>query len=149
MTVIISEKVSAESERDPPIPADRTPAVPGGMDDLQLLAIVGSEPRGSERRAAACEVLVGRCRGMVWSCAQRYCRSPEPAEDLLQAGYVGLMKAINNFDPTFGRSLAAYAQPCVAGEVKRHFRDTRWQIHVPRPAKELAMEVRVVIGQLT
>jgi len=37
----------------------------------------------------------------------------------------------------------------VAGEVKRHFRDTRWQIHVPRPAKELAMEVRVVIGQLT
>src|SRR6266851_2564419 len=149
MTVIISEHVSAESERDPPIPADRTPAVLGGMDDLQLLAIVGSEPRGSERRAAACEVLVGRYRGMVWSCAQRYCRSPEPAEDLLQAGYIGLMKAINNFDPTFGRSLAAYAQPCVAGEIKRHFRDTRWQIHVQRPAKELAMELRVVIGQLT
>ena len=65
MIVIISEHVSAESERDPPIPADRTPAVLGGMDDLQLLAIVGSEPRGSERRAAACEVLVGRYRGMV------------------------------------------------------------------------------------
>jgi len=111
MTVIVSEQVSAESERDPPIPADRTPEVLGGMDDLQLLAIVGSEPRGSERRAAACAVLVGRYRGMVWSCAQRYCGSPEPAEDLLQAGYVGLMKAINNFDPTFGRSLAAYAQP--------------------------------------
>jgi RNA polymerase sigma-B factor len=59
------------------------------------------------------------------------------------------MKAINNFDPTFGRSLAAYAQPCVAGEIKRHFRDTRWQIHVKRPAKELAMDVRAVIGQLT
>jgi len=110
MTVIISEQVSAESARDPPVPADRTPAVLGGMDDLQLLAI--------------------------------------PAEDLTQAGYVGLMKAINNSDP-FGRSLAAYAQPCVAGEIKPHFRDTRWQIHVKRPAKELAMEVRAVIGQLT
>jgi len=149
MTVIVSEQVSAESERDPPIPADRTPEVLGGMDDLQLLAIVGSEPRGSERRAAACAVLVGRYRGMVWSCAQRYCGSPEPAEDLLQAGYVGLMKAINNFDPTFGRSLAAYAQPCIFGEIKRHFRDRRWQVHVQRVAKELAVEVRVVIGQLT
>src|SRR5260221_3577985 len=149
MTVTISEQVSPESEWDPPIPADRTPAVLGGIDDLQLLAIVGSEPRGSERRAAACELLVGRYRGMVWSCAQRYCRSPEPAEDLLQAGYIGLLKAINNFDPTFGRSLAAYAQPCIFGEIKRHFRDTRWQIHVQRPAKELAMEVRAVIGQLT
>ena len=87
--------------------------------------------------------------GLVRSSALRYCRSPEPAEDLIQAGYVGLMKAINNFDPAFGRGLAAYAQPCVTGEIKRHFRDTRWQIHVKRPEQDLAVELRAVIGQLT
>src|SRR5260221_13482407 len=115
MTVTISEQVSPESERDPPIPGDRTPAVLGGMDDLQLLAIVGSEPRGSERRAAAGEVLVGRYRGMVWSSAQRYCRSPEPADDLLQAGKIGPVKAIKNFEPPVGPNPAAYAQPGIFG----------------------------------
>ncbi|HEX5298723.1 MAG TPA: sigma factor [Streptosporangiaceae bacterium] len=44
-----------------------------------------------------------------------YRQSPEPAEDLLQAGYVGLLKAISNFDPGYGDSLAAYAQPCISG----------------------------------
>ena len=66
----------------------------------------------------------------------------------MQAGYVGLMKAINNFDPAFGRPLAAYAQPCICGEIKRHFRDRRWQTHVRRPAKDLALEIRAVTGQL-
>ena len=149
MTVIFSETVPRESEPVPAVPADLAPASLAALDDLQLLAIVGSLPRGSERREAACEVLVGRYRAMVWSCVQRYCRGPEPAEDLVQAGYVGLMKAINNFDPAFGRPLAAYAQPCISGEIKRHFRDRRWQLHVKRPAKDLALEIRAVTGQLT
>jgi RNA polymerase sigma-B factor len=54
----------------------------------------------------------------------------------MQVGYVGLMKAINNFDPEVGDSLAAFAQPCVSGEIKRHFRDKRWQIRVRRSAQE-------------
>jgi RNA polymerase sigma-B factor len=73
---------------------------------------------------------------------QRYRESPEPVEDLMQAGYVGLLKAINNFDPTLGQNLAAYAQPCVSGEIKRHFRDKRWQIHVKRSAQELLLQLR-------
>ena len=48
----------------------------------------------------------------------------------MQVGYIGLLKAINNFDPALGGSLAAYAQPCIYGEIKRHFRDKRWQVHV-------------------
>jgi hypothetical protein len=47
----------------------------------------------------------------------------------MQVGYVGLVKAINNFDPADGDSLSAYAAPCVSGEVKRYFRDKRWQVH--------------------
>ena len=66
----------------------------------------------------------------------------------MQVGYVGLVKAINNFDPDFGCSLAAYARPCVIGEIKRHFRDGRWQIHVNRSAKELAAEVRSATSRL-
>ena len=149
MTAVFAEAVCREPEHVPSVPEERMSSVLAELDDLQLLAVIRSLPRGSERRDAACAVLVGRYRGLVMSSALRYCRSPEPAEDLIQAGYVGLMKAINNFDPAFGRGLAAYAQPCVAGEIKRHFRDTRWQIHVKRPAQELAVELRAVIGQLT
>ena len=149
MTLVFPDTVCREPERFPPDPEARMRSVLLALDDLQLLAIVGSLPRGSARREAACEVLVGRYRGLVRACARRYCLSPEPAEDLMQAGYVGLMKAINNFDPAFGRPLAAYALPCVAGEIKRHFRDTRWQIHVRRPAQDLAVEIRAAVGQLT
>ena len=58
----------------------------------------------------------------------------------MQVGYVGLLKAINNFDPAFGGSLAAYAQPCITGEIKRHFRDKRWQVHVERSMQELVLQ---------
>jgi RNA polymerase sigma-B factor len=80
---------------------------------------------------------------------QRYKRSPEPAEDLMQVGYVGLLKAINNFDPGLGGSLTAYAQPCISGEIKRHFRDKRWQVHVERSMQELVLQVREATKQLT
>jgi RNA polymerase sigma-B factor len=149
MTVTFLETLPPESAPEPERdPDDWTRSILAEMDDLQLLAAVGSLPDGA-RRDAACELLVDRYRGLVWSCVRRYGRGAEPTEDLVQAGYVGLMKAINNFDPAFGRGLAAFALPCVAGEIKRHFRDRRWQIHVKRPAKELAQEVRAVFGQLT
>jgi RNA polymerase sigma-B factor len=120
-----------------------------GRDDLALLSIVRLMPRTSERRAAACEILVTRYQGLVWSCVRRYAHGPEPAEDLAQVGYVGLLKAINNFDPALCRSLATYAQPCITGEIKRHFRDHRWQIHVNRPVQELILSVRAATGPLT
>ena len=67
----------------------------------------------------------------------------------MQVGYVGLLKAINNFDPSFGSSLSAYAAPCVSGEIKRHFRDKRWQVHVRRSAQELLLELRKATEELT
>jgi RNA polymerase sigma-B factor len=72
-----------------------------------------------------------------------------PVEDLLQVGYLGLLKAIMNFDPEVGESLGAYAQPCVSGEIKRHFRDKRWQIRVKRPVQELHLAVRAAAAELT
>ena len=67
----------------------------------------------------------------------------------MQVGYVGLVAAINNFDPTFGCSLATYAHPHITGEIKRYFRDKRWQVHVARPVKELAVQARTATWRLT
>jgi len=119
------------------------------LSDSDLLARVRALPRDSELRAAACEILVDRYGKLVRSCVRQYRGSPEPAEDLMQVGYVGLLKAINNYDPEVGTSLSAYAQPCVSGEIKRHFRDKRWQIHVRRSAQELLLELRKANEELT
>jgi RNA polymerase sigma-B factor len=119
------------------------------LSDNALLAQVRSQPRDSELRAASCEILVDRYTKLVRACVRQYRGSPEPTEDLMQVGYVGLLKAINNYDPEVGDSLAAYAQPCVYGEIKRHFRDKRWQIHVRRSAQELLLELRKANEELT
>ncbi len=119
-----------------------------GRDDGELLAILSERPDGDATRVAACEVLVARYESLVRSCVYRYRDTPEMVEDLMQVGYVGLLKAINNFDPAIGGSLAAYAQPCISGEIKRHFRDKRWQVHVKRSAQELLLQVRKARGEL-
>ena len=78
---------------------------PRDLDDLQdaeLLTMIQSTPRGSALRDAACEVLVTRYHPLVRSCVLRYKNSTEPQEELMQVGYVGLLKAINNFDPAVG-----------------------------------------------
>jgi RNA polymerase sigma-B factor len=119
------------------------------LPDNVLLAKVRALPRDNDLRAAACEILVDRYAKLVRSCVRQYRGSPEPTEDLMQVGYVGLLKAINNYDPAVGDSLSAYAQPCVSGEIKRHFRDKRWQIHVRRSAQELLLELRKATEDLT
>jgi RNA polymerase sigma-B factor len=119
------------------------------LSDNALLAKVRSLPSDDALRAAACEILVDRYGKLVRSCVRQYRSSPEPTEDLMQVGYVGLLKAINNYDPEVGDSLSAYAQPCVSGEIKRHFRDKRWQIHVRRSAQELLLELRKANEELT
>jgi RNA polymerase sigma-B factor len=119
------------------------------LSDDELLRRFRALPRGSERRAALCEILVQRHEKLVRSCVRQYRGSPEPTEDLMQVGYVGLLKAINNYDPAVGNSLTAYAAPCVSGEIKRHFRDKRWQIHVRRSAQELLLELRKATEELT
>jgi RNA polymerase sigma-B factor len=118
------------------------------LDDQDLLRLIHGEPPQSRLRAQACEVLVIRYELLVISCARRYQGSPESADELMQVGYVGLMKAINRFDPGFGTSLAPYALACVSGEIKRHFRDRRWQVRVKRSAQELVLEMRQATADL-
>ncbi len=118
--------------------------------DEELLAHCRALPTADgPERAMAREVLVRRYEPLVRHCVRTYRGSPEPVEDLMQVGYVGLLKAINNFDPALGGGLKAYAIPCITGEIKRHFRDKRWQIRVTRPIQELLLELRGAAEDLT
>jgi RNA polymerase sigma-B factor len=133
-------------------PAPLTSLHPGDLEhctDRELLTMVHSLERSNALREQACEILCTRYQPLVRSCVQRYKNSAETQEELMQVGYVGLLKAINNFDPAVGTSLAGYAQPCVSGEIKRHFRDKRWQVRVKRSLQELRLDLREATGELT
>jgi RNA polymerase sigma-B factor len=73
--------------------------------------------------------------------AQRYRRGAEPLEDLVQVASLGLLKAIDRFDPERGTAFSSFAVPTIAGELKRYFRDKGWAIRVPRDLQELAQRV--------
>jgi RNA polymerase sigma-B factor len=114
------------------------------LTDAELAELL----RQPERRDAACEALVVRYGSMVRSCAYRYHLPAQYTEELVQVGYVGLLKAINNFDPTLSERLSGYAQACISGEIKRFFRDKRWQLRVRRADKELLLQARKVRAEL-
>jgi RNA polymerase sigma-B factor len=119
------------------------------LTDDDLLRLCRSHGRDTQEWAVACEELVQRYTPLVRACARPYFNSPESADDLLQVGYLGLMKAIRNYDPAFGNGLRAYAVPCITGEIKRHFRDKRWQVRAIRPLQELVLELRGATEDLT
>jgi RNA polymerase sigma-B factor len=105
-----------------------------------------SEARLFERHVAgdqaAREALVRRFMPLARSLARRYDRSSEPFEDLLQVASLGLLKALDRFDPTLGHPFASFAVPTILGEMRRHFRDAGWSVHVPRGSQERALKVR-------
>jgi RNA polymerase sigma-B factor len=85
--------------------------------------------------------LIERLLPLVQAIARRYEHRGEPLEDLVQAGSVGLVKAVDRFDPERGVTLSTFAVPNIAGEIKRHFRDATRTIRVPRDVQELRSEV--------
>jgi RNA polymerase sigma-B factor len=127
----------------------RAAGLPVDATDEALVELVQSLPLSSARRAAAYEALVRRYEFVVKACVRRYRDSPEPVEDLMQVGYLGLLKAISNYNPELGSGLIAYAQPCVSGELKRHFRDKRWQVRVQRTSQEHMLVLRDTRAALT
>ena len=73
----------------------------------------------------------------------------EPYDDLVQVARLGLLKAMDRFDPEIGTPFGAYATVTMVGELRRHFRDTTWQVHVPRRIKDLQTSLRAAIESLT
>lgn len=83
------------------------------------------------------------------SLAKRYGGYGEPFEDLVQVATLGLLKAIDRFDPERGTPFAAYATPTILGELKRHFRDRGWAVRVPRRLQEAAQAIKEAMDALS
>src|SRR5215217_9278283 len=88
------------------------------------------------------EELVERFLPLVRHLARRYAHASEPFEDVVQAGSIGLLNAIDRYDPATGTAFSSYAVPTILGEIRRHFRDRTWSVRVPRSLKELAVAAR-------
>jgi RNA polymerase sigma-B factor len=87
------------------------------------------------------DALIERFLPLARKLAARYIRSGEPYDDLVQVASLGLVKAVDRFDPTRGNAFTSYAVPTIVGELKRHFRDASWTLHVGRRAQERARAV--------
>jgi RNA polymerase sigma-B factor len=96
---------------------------------------------GAERRPEDREWLVERYLPLARHVAARYSGGSEPIEDLQQVASLGLVKAIDRFDPSRGVSFSSYAVPTIAGELRRYFRDHTWSLRVPRDVQELAVKM--------
>lgn len=81
--------------------------------------------------------------------ARRYEHRGEPLDDLEQAAMIGLIKAVDGFDPALGGDFRSFATPTILGEIRRHFRDRTWSMRVPRGVKENHARVVAVTGELT
>ena len=97
---------------------------------------------------AARETLIERFLPLARSVARRYIRSSESADDLVQVASLALVKAVDRFDPDRDVAFSTFAVPTILGELKRHFRDTAWAVHMPRSLSEGALRVEKTERQL-
>lgn len=111
---------------------------------LELRRLPSADPRGSALRAA----IARDYEDFVSALARRYRHRGEPLEDLVQTAGLGLVKAINGFDPERGTTFVAYAAPMILGELKRHFRDSGWAVRVTRRSQKLKLRVHRGLEEL-
>jgi RNA polymerase sigma-B factor len=129
----------------------RTPVKPLAAESLgrraggeELLALYH---RTGDRRAR--DRAIERYLPLARRLAARYHRRQESFEDLVQVANLGLVKAVERYDPARGTRFTSFAIPTISGELRRHFRGTAWMLHVPRGVQEDALTVRDAIGHLT
>ena len=127
-----------------PLTSARTAA-----DADELLRAMAGMPPAHPARPALRERVIEAWLPLARHLANRYADRGEPADDLLQTAIVGLIKAVDKFDPGFGTDFAGYAIPTVIGEIKRYFRDRTWAIRVPRRLQELRLAITAANNTLT
>ena len=107
------------------------------------------EAYGRTHDPALREALIFEHLGMVHHLASRFVKRSERLEDLVQVGIIGLIKAVDRFDPSRGIDFSSFAVPTIVGEIKRHFRDKGWAMHVNRRIKDLHVSVGRAVETLT
>ena len=105
--------------------------------------------RRDEGEEWARERLVDRYLPLARRLARRYAGIREPYDDLLQVASLGLLQAIDRFDPAAGTPFAGFAKPTILGELKRHLRDKVWTVRVPRPLHDRIAEIERAVDAIT
>ncbi|AGL18062.1 SigB/SigF/SigG family RNA polymerase sigma factor [Actinoplanes sp. N902-109] len=114
----------------------------------ELLREMAAIPAGPERAALRDEA-IRTWLPLARHLAHRYTGRGEPDDDLLQIATLGLIKAIDRFDPSRGIEFVGFAIPTVLGEIRRHFRDRTWSVRVPRRMQELRLAITEASNALT
>ncbi|OPF76736.1 RNA polymerase subunit sigma [Streptomyces antioxidans] len=117
---------------------------PDTTADFERLATASDGPE----REALVEELVAAWLPMAHRLAHRYRNRGENLEDLQQVAAMGLVKAVDRYDPRRGGAFEPYAIPTIVGELKRYFRDCSWDLHVPRRVQELRNKVRTTVQEM-
>ena len=115
----------------------------------ELLLALSKLPHDDPTRGAIRDELVKGHLPLVEYLARRFAGRGEPLDDLIQVATIGLIKAVDRFDPERGVEFSTYATPTIAGEIKRHFRDKGWAVRVPRRLQELKLSLTRASSDLT
>ncbi len=121
--------------------------VDGERDRAPDAELFGRAHRDGDVRAR--EQLIERYLPLARRLARRYQRAEEPLEDLVQVASLGLVKAVDRFDPARRVAFSSFAVPTILGELKRHFRDRTWSVRVPRDLQELVLRVDQAVLRLS
>jgi RNA polymerase sigma-70 factor (sigma-B/F/G subfamily) len=115
---------------------------------VSMLDTMSQLTPGSREHTQIRDRVVAACTPFATALARRFAHRGEPFDDLNQVAMVGLLKAVDGYDPHRGREFIAYAKPTILGELRRHFRDRTWSMTVPRRHKEMRLALNTVREEL-
>src|SRR5699024_4898130 len=109
------------------------------------IEVIQTNPDNEEAK----ENVVIHYEKLLHSIAHKYSKNQSHHEDLFQVGMIGLLVAVERYDPSFNRTFETFAIPTIIGEIKRFIRDKTWDVHVPRRIKELGPKINATMTELT
>jgi RNA polymerase sigma-B factor len=142
VTKLLDETAGTADLPDEPVEQTQRGRQPATDRTVEVLLGARQQHAEDEAQREALRLLaIASAQGLAAGLARRYRGRGEPLEDLTQVATLGLIKAVDGFDPAYGAAFSSYAVPTIIGELRRYFRDKGWQIRVPRWIQEIGLEV--------